>query len=267
MSDTPIGQLFSQTYLTRPSDLRDSVRFRRRLAAAIGKLPIEGDLGEVITAELGIEVPFGGYSWDWPTFYERAELRDVLDSVTYAWRLLRGSGQADTFRNFVRRALLEEGLGYRLDDQGGVHLNVDIAFETGRIAALSALARPEHSATREAFERGYTALDSDPPDTLTGVRAVFEAVENRFKQMFAVPRIGSSEVTRYLQPLVRDRHVGPAQAAAGRMAESLGQWVNACHSYRHAAGEPEPAPPPMNVAVALISSGAAHLRWLLSFEG
>jgi len=50
------------------------------------------------------------------------------------------------------------------------------------------------------------------------------------------------------------------------MASSFADWVDGMHTYRHAAGMPEPAPPPFDLAVVIIGQGAAHLRWLISLD-
>jgi len=78
---------------------------------------------------------------------EKAQLRDVLDSITLRFKTLKvplydGTGEntkkaeAD-FLAEARRIFAEERVRYRIDDKGGVHFTVDAEFERSRIATLS----------------------------------------------------------------------------------------------------------------------------------
>jgi hypothetical protein len=50
------------------------------------------------------------------------------------------------------------------------------------------------------------------------------------------------------------------------MLRSLKEWVDAAHFYRHEQGAEQIAQPPQSLAVYLVSSGAAHLRWLAELD-
>jgi hypothetical protein len=42
--------------------------------------------------------------------------------------------------------------------------------------------------------------------------------------------------------------------------------IDACHNYRHEEGVEEPSQPSIDLAVSLISTGSAQLRWLISLD-
>ena len=76
------GERFSQIYLTTGELMEDSLSFRRRLAIPASKISGSDGLAALIRSELGVRVPVtGGYQsrFDWDGFFEKAELRDVLD--------------------------------------------------------------------------------------------------------------------------------------------------------------------------------------------
>ena len=57
-----------------------------------------------------------------------------------------------------------------------------------------------------------------------------------------------------------------ALRAAGKVINAFGDWVDACHNYRHEEGVEEPSQPPIDLAVSLISMGSSQLRWLISLD-
>jgi hypothetical protein len=128
-------------------------------------------------------------------FLKTAEIRDVLDSITVIWKALHvlGGGRGMSFSAdaikapqwlaFVRRVIQEENLGYRVDDQGGVHYFVDEEFERCRISALSCLNEPQYGAVRTIFDQAYQKLDGHPADTKACIRDVFEAIEVFYKHI------------------------------------------------------------------------------------
>jgi len=79
-------------------------------------------------------------------------------------------------------------------------------------------------------------------------------------------RIGVAEITKVLAPRTAPLHSGPASNAAGRLLASLGEWVNAAHQDRHDPGQPDPAPPPLDVAITMMATGAGFLRWLSTID-
>jgi hypothetical protein len=86
-TDLPQGQRFSHAYVDRGEPTDDSVRMRRRIGSQIYEVkPLAEQLASEVRRELGIHVP---YPVNWPVFLEEAQLRDVLDLVTVAFRILQ----------------------------------------------------------------------------------------------------------------------------------------------------------------------------------
>ncbi len=58
----------------------------------------------------------------------------------------------------------------------------------------------------------------------------------------------------------------PAQEAAKKLVQGFTNWVASAQFYRHGQGQEEPNQPPLEVAVAILSSGAGYLRWLIHLD-
>jgi hypothetical protein len=83
-----------------------------------------------------------------------------------------------------------------------------------------------------------------------------------------VHRLAAGELGR-LQPLIEQAYSGDrrAQETSSEMLQSLRDWIDAAHGYRHEEGKPDTvAQPPLTLAVYLVSTGAAHLRWLAELD-
>lgn len=265
MNDMPKGQLFSRIYLERSPAAADSKRFRHRLASWIGQHQHSlQDLARTIRNELGVSPTKPNTSAiDWAYFLEHAELRDVADTITFAYRELKVTGAghfAPQLIEFAERALREENVSLNVDDEGGVHFFVDEEFQRARVATIAILGEAGNSAALSSYERGLQAMVGG--DTLTGVRGVFDAAEGLFKQATGEPRLGSAELSKQLKLRTKLYYSDRAGDAAGLMLTGYGTWVNACHQYRHADHVPEPTPPPQEIAVALIATGSAFIRWM-----
>jgi hypothetical protein len=267
MSERPLGKRYSHVYLSPEGEpVRDSERMRRRLAFFFTKEIVRtGDLVGLVRTELGIDVPMGPERALWGKYFETVELRDLLDTITLVWHV--AGSAAMRWLEFVERVFREEHTAFTVDACGGVHIHVDAEFQRNRVATVAQLAKPRYTAAAIAFEGGYAALDGDPPDTKSAVRDVFDALEIVFKLAFPrASRLGASEINQLLKPAIGQLYAGNDGHAARLICSSLGEWVNSAHHYRHSPGTEEPAPPPMGVAVALISSGATFLRWLIETD-
>ena len=276
MTDQPIGKPFSRVYNVPTQLLPDSVKLRRRLGAYFAGW--NEDFLEKLSAHLlkehGIIIPYelGGCSPR--TFFERANLSDLLDSITgifvfmVAARLTGVVVDAKNWQDFVSRVLTEESIGYILDAKCGIHYRVDTQFELNRVATLKGLGKPRYAAARQAFEDGMAALDGTTPKTLSAVRGVFEANENVFILTLGpkVNRLTRGHIENHLKPLVESQYDGRDKLVAERMQASFSDWVDGVHNYRHAPGVPDPSPPPLELAVAIIDTGTAYLRWLIEID-
>ena len=208
MADIPTGQRFSQTYLLSPELLPDSARMRRRLGHLYGHFDL-ADFGRHFARELGVPVDLNSskHAYYWPPFLEKADLRDVLDSITIRYKYLNlgyydSTGEKlpevkESFLVEARRIFAEERVRYRVDDKGGVHFTVDAEFERSRIATLSQLGQQRYAGVKELFDSGFTALDSSPPDGKAAIRGVFFAAESLFRLMYPnSPQLNAGEVAR-----------------------------------------------------------------------
>jgi hypothetical protein len=273
----PQGQRFSHVYHDRGEPAQDSDRMRRRLAQLVVDFrELEHDLVPIIPRELGVDVPWMGMARDWRQFFKGCQLKDVLDSITIAHRLLlqnqrsRGypSREPDRWLREVRRIFREENVHYDVDDLGGVHFYLDEQFARNRAATIAALQSARYANVLHSFEGGLAALSQVPPDGKGAIRATFAAVEGLFRLMFPnEPRLGA-KISEVIRPLLQAAHAGDnvAQSASGKLLTSFKEWIDAAHLYRHEQGKEEVSQPPLTLAVYLASTGASHLRWLAELD-
>lgn len=267
------GQRFSLLYLDRGIPARDSQRFRNRLAAYYWEHLNEYHRDRIRSAmqrEAGIEVPYGVGGYLVSNVFKDGELRDVLDSITITYQQVLQDGrtpQAREWRTFVDRALREENVGYIVDASCGVHYFVDQEFERNRVSVLAVLDGPRYAAVRVAFEDAYRHLDSDPRDTKAAVRSIFESLEILTKQM-----VDTRNLNRWIvENTLRDRCLSIANADVERTVASglflsIADWVDAVHNYRHGQATEEPVAPSEEIAIHIISTGSAYVRWLTQFD-
>lgn len=263
-----VGRRFSHNYLGGGAPVRDSQRLRVRIASLIANEKLRWDDDEALAAylqsELGVPVTI-----DYQKFFTKADIADVLDSITLVWRWAKAQ-KFIVFKKWpegAARILQEENAGYKLDGECGVLFFADQEFQALNSSVIAALSLPRYKAAREMFSAAQIAFDSHPPDGRTAIRDTFEAVEIVFKLYFpAASRLGSSELTQYLKPIVQNVYAGnaPALNAAGLQLKAFSEWTNAAHQYRHGQAVEEPAPPPLDFAVTMVSSGGSYLRWLVS---
>ncbi|MDP3342290.1 hypothetical protein [Frigidibacter sp.] len=266
---------FSELYL-RPTALQDdSVRMRVQLLAAFEAHPSDAarqETAELLARTTGGQVPPADYGYNWQRFFERGELRDILDLVTLTDVALGNLGQhraKASWRSDVQFIFDRQNMRYRLDEEGVVRLRVDEAFEIGRGAALSGLDHIRYGAARAAFESAYQALAATAPDGKQAIRSIVEAVEIVFKLSFsAARRIGAEEIGTHLLPSVQARYGAdqPALEAATRLVNELKEWLAAAQFYRHGQAQAEPAQPPLELTVLLLGAGTSHLRWLIELD-
>jgi hypothetical protein len=202
------------------------------------------------------------------TFYDAAEIRDVLDSITTIRSVLirrRRYEVKDVWVNGAACILDEEHLAYKVGDDGIVHPFIDAEFEANLASAIEALGQPRFQEARSDFETAFRHLrDGEGKQAL---RMMFPAVETAAKVLFpgAFSRFMSNEVDRHLKPLVLMRYAGnePAINAGRLLLDGMKDWINAAQLYRHGQEQQEPAEPPPDFVVAHLSAGATYLRWLI----
>jgi hypothetical protein len=57
-----------------------------------------------------------------------------------------------------------------------------------------------------------------------------------------------------------------ALRASIKVLSSFKGWIDAAHFYRHAPGHEKPKPPPLALAVVMVSEGALFIRWLAELD-
>ena len=263
----PEGQRFSHVYLDRGEPTADSDRMRIRLRSLVGSFDSLRQSG-VIQSELGLDF------LTWSDFFKKAETRDLLCLVTVGYRFLArqsyvGDTQSRNWLRGVQKIFAEENVHYCVDAKGGVHFRFDEEFARISAAAISTLEKQRYANSLDAFNRSLAALAEGPPDGKGAIRAAFTAAEGLFCLMSPdVTRLAAGEGSR-LRPLIERAYEGDrrAQETSDKMLQSFRGWIDAAHGYRHEEGKPDTvAQPPLTLAVYLVSTGAAHLRWLAELD-
>lgn len=280
--EPPMGPRYSQLYIQRGVPEADSQRMRTRISSYFYEHlnVLEIDFKRPIAQRIGITVPFtAGIGHDFAKFFRSCEIRDLLDAITVIYSTLlkhkkRTYGStlpvvgATGWRVFVGHVFVEENVPYRLDDHCVVHPHVDREFERGRISLLRGLETDRFAAVRDEVEKAYDALEDDPPNTKNAVRGIFEALEIYVKLITdgeKVDKLDRNAIKNHVAPLVAKKlsNDSVAAEAAQGLLEALIGWIKPAHMYRHGQKVETPAPPPLELAVAFVSSGSSFLRWLL----
>jgi hypothetical protein len=266
------GVRFSQNYIAKGKPTSDSARMRRRLFNVFMRDRYNNFASSLdIEAALGVKMPhLAGYGPHWEKYFVDCELRDFLDTITVVaskLRQLRETTRLGQWVRLVKEIFNEENVHYRLDERGGVHFAIDAEFEHNQACAIAALQGSRYGAARAHFEAGQKALDASSPQTREAIRQTFEAAETVFKLMFSdVTQLGVTEITKKLQPLVKDRFQGSERNSAVQLAEGFSKWVVGAHQYRHGQGVEEPDNPSITTTVLSVSLGATYVRWLAELD-
>lgn len=280
------GVPFSRRYLRPAELLKDSRPFRVRLAQyGASNFAKERESAKAVVEALayrgGIEVKFHiSYERSVEQFFKDAPIREVLDAITYIYDRNRGinaliekrygtgigNDEHKRWADFVAKVLREECVGYRLDEHCGVHFYVDEEFERNRVSTLASLDSPRLTNARVEYEAAFAHLDRG--DTKAAVRSMFEAAEILAKLI--VP-----EAQRLNRELIEKRLRAACLAVAAQdpteqkaitaVFNSLIDWVDGMHNYRHGQGSPEPVAPSEELAVLSLSIGSAYVRQLAAW--
>ena len=218
--------------------------------------------------ELGIDTPWST-SKNWTTCLEEWPIEDVLNLVTVLCRYVESAATCRAIAARFNRIFEQENLSYRVDEKGGVHFHVDEQFTRNAQSTIAGLQNPRYANSLHLFEQGMVAMAKATPDGKTAIRNVFAAAEGLFRIMVAnSPRLTNGEAAN-LEPLLNNRYGGNRAAigAAAKLLASFRDWIDACHFYRHEPGhKDEIAQPPIELAVHLVSVGAAFLRLLVELD-
>ncbi|MBP2446148.1 hypothetical protein [Rhizobium leguminosarum] len=279
MTDQPEGQRFSQVYLKRADLLPDSPRMRNRIAMVITETGGSSDdiqnFGKQIEREQGILVGQTRFAHQRPSIIKQMEIRDVLDCITTIFNAISHyddkvrAKKQKLFLESCRRVFAEEQVRYRIDDRGGVHFTVDQEFEAVRASIISGLGLSRYNGVRSLYDQAFADLDKSPPDGKAALRSAFFATEGLFRLMFpSAHQLSSGEIQKHLEPLINGVYANqkPAINLAQKLVASLKDWIDGAHFYRHEPGDEEPAQPPLELAIYMVSEAGGHLRWLAKLD-
>ncbi len=266
----PTGQPFSRVYGPKGPLAKDSQPLRVRLLAfvkGLSKMRLDGLVGHM-EYHGGLALPGVSSYWQLSHLFLKADIGDVLDAVTYIHHALGYPGHGETseqitWREHAATAFDEEGLAYRVDSRCGVHYYVDVEFERGRIAAVAELQGGPLAPALGPLEDAFKHLEARPQDRTAAIRSMFEAVESLTKIIDPrVTKLNKAVAKDWLKNAYLEGFAGDKseRKAIDGLFDSLGEWVDALHEYRH--GQDEVRTPSEELAIYVLASGCAHLRWL-----
>jgi hypothetical protein len=270
-----LGERFSLLYMQAGAIVPDSTRARHRIGALLSLVALDSHgtgLAATLAQRLGLSVPGDGrHPSHWHQFFHDCRTSDALDAITVIYRYLfwhLSDGAANGWRDAIRQIFDEEGLGYEVDDAGGVHPRIDRAFQRNTASVITGLESERYKTVRELVELSSGHLCSTAPNYKQAWRATLSAVEVLFGLMFPYGRLTTDEIERRLQPVVERAYEGDptAQRAAQRLLAGFKEWVEASQRYRHHPGAAATPNPPADIAVLSISQGLSLLRWLAGFD-
>lgn len=261
----PEGMLYTALYVERGTPCGDSPRARARISHYISSSPFDDKIAATIRLATGEDV----YSSSLKPYLRSCPLADFLNIITHVYRCLP-SRYVDKEPNrewllFAQLVFQEENLSYRIDKEGGVHPAPDKEFVVSTEATIAGLSGARHQAVRAMFEKALIEL-KNPSQTSSAIRHAFEACENLFKLMFECSRLGETEIEKQLKPYVLSTTTTGDRNAASAMVTGMKSWVTASHQFRHAPGTEAHEPASMDIALLMISSAAAYIRWLASLD-
>lgn len=290
-----VGELFARQYIERGAPVQDNLLFRSRLDAFLQANHYKdyAEIAAYIRQESGLVVEtywsdtFKSVYYKFTEFFTKTKIEFVLSTVTLIWRFLhnkypqmvrnensktsvwvQGYPKADAWRAFVSRTMREENMSYSLDEKCGVHFFIDEEFERNRVTALSCLTAARYAGVKAAFEQAHSYLDAQPSDTKASVRAAFEAVEILVRLMDSQSKnLNRWMVENKLKPLALAQAFDPTESAViDKLFDGFALVVDGLHGYRHGQGSQQPVAPSLTVAVYVVSTVAATLRWLIAID-
>jgi len=181
------------------------------------------------------------------------------------------AGRAKAAAEFIdetNRIMSEEGLGYRMTERGGVRRVVDDQFEHIRRSAIAALDGDRYNNALTCFEEAHRHLAGTTLHRKASIRSIFECVEVLFRLLVGGQKLEARKVRADLLPLLKQHFATdkPSEIAIEKMAESLANWVDALHFYRHGQAQQEPVEPSDALCVFALTSGGGWARWLADLD-
>lgn len=274
-----IGEFFYRNYLRSPLLSSDSERMRFRVATFLRDY-FESDAVEVgrdIEKELGFKVVSSGarYYVDWMSVLSSCSISDFLDIITlisrkHPQRLKSGRPISIiyNFHEFMTRVFCEQAMAYRIDEKGGIHPFVDVAFSSEFNAVSTLLSQASYGSARSSLEQAESALISSRYDGRAAIRHSFDALENIYKQIFPKEtQLKSTGLSENLGPLIVKHTLAkqPETRATTKILESMKDWIDSGHFYRHDSGDTEQQMPTQELAIQYVALAVCFARWIVGF--
>lgn len=271
------GGYFTRNYRWPSDPKQDSAKMRLRLSTYLIEFTMNdsGKFGEYIQRETGIPVltrgSFGNYV-SWEQVVENCSLLELLDMITAICKfrpiVKTATARIPTiynFPDFVKRVFREEAMAFRVDEKGGIHPFIDVAFSAEMSEIVRHLSDQKLTAAKQSVDNAELALLSTTYDGRAAVRSIFDAVENIFKLICPKSnQLNNANVTKELRPTIMASMADNLheQRATGKIIDSMIDWIESGHIFRHAAGQPEPSEPSTLFATAYVSQGLTYVRLL-----
>ncbi len=263
-TDHPV---FIYRYLDRTMLRNDSPRFRVRVSASfIDQFRGRFDQAAAkLKTKAGLLVTLPPQWYHWEKFWTSAPIEEIFSAITILYQYLKREYEqgAEFFRDAVSEAMQDEHLGFRIDSAGVIHFAVDEDFEVTERATLAGLSDTRLSTTRQAYERAHKFMVGDPPQTLLAIKSAFEAVEVLATQLVPAHKnlhgkLCKDELKKLSVPVLTSDQT-EAEALAG-LFDSMAEWVNAMHFYRHRKWHT--AEPSVETSVLVLTTASGYLRML-----
>lgn len=274
-NESEVGGYFSRNYRPATAPSADSSRARFRIAKYLEEYcdRDSGSFGKYIEKETGIKLVeyYATPYVPWEETLSKCTIEDFLDIITaiarYCPSRVVNKNRAPVkyvFTAFVERVFREQSLAYRLDDKGGVHPFIDAAFTAEISELLANFSKYDLSAARIHLLSAENALLSFQYNGRLAIRSIFDAIENVFKMICSgTTQMNSATIKDRFKPVVLSSLVDPHQQRfASKLVDSLVDWVDAGHFYRHEPGQPEPTEPSLPLSTLYVSQGFGFARWM-----
>jgi hypothetical protein len=259
---------FSRRYGDQPTPSRDSRTARVRIAKTIHHF-VQNENSDVRLFYSAIEMQLGEILSSGPGEYFFKQqiishgIEKLIDFVEVAFTF---TNRKIIFRNFINKIFAEEALTYHMNENGEIYFFPDHDFAVQYNVLIRGLDSNEFTFARDKYESCLKLLRDG--NLSQAIDDAFTSVESVFKVITGADGLKVNMIRDRLSESLGPVNVGNEQnkIALSKVYNSMGQWVDACHNYRHAPGTADPLPPPEELAILLISQASSYLRWLLDIH-
>lgn len=215
-----------------------------------------------------------GLSWDdvlavstcvYRYYIEKADEADARAAYPASTAIRR---YANEWRDWLAASFVEENLAYEVDEKCGVHFKIDSVFADEASGVLLGLSSSKYKAAQRYAQSAIKFITAAQPDTENAVVEAFKAVETVAKLMAKGAGLNGKMIDDEIGPLVVSRYGGDiaTKGSTTKLLLAFKAWADAAHFYRHAQGVATHSPPPIELAILLVSGAFTWLRFLLSLD-